>query len=420
MATATDGRLADLHTIMAVARALGSERDLDRLLDRILAAVTDLVQADRASLFLIDHDRHELWTSIAQGAGVGRITVALGEGIAGSVAASGRAINIPAAYDDPRFNPEHDQRSGYRTRAILAMPLTNHTDQVVGVIQVLNKRGNQPFSTYDEQLLSALCAQAGVAIDNAQLIGRDLERQRLARDMELARQIQLSLLPTAAPEGMGWRIASFSRSCDDTGGDYHDFLPRADGDGLDLVIGDVSGHGIGAALLMSSARASLRALHAFAPDPAALIGHLNRLLEADMADDAFMSLALVRLGRDGACRYVAAGHEAPLIWRNEGAACEEHPSGGLPLGMLAETGYDATVIAPLARGDLLIVMTDGIFEAQGAGGVCLGLDRVRSQIAHYAARGAQAVCDGVIAGVLAHLGGDNPHDDMTLVVAEKL
>jgi phosphoserine phosphatase RsbU/P len=409
--------LDDLQTIMAVSRAMGSERDLDRLLALIMRSVTDLVHADRASLFLVDTDRQEMWTRIAHGAT--EIRLPIGSGIAGAVATSGAPVNIPSAYDDPRFNADNDRRTGYRTRSILCMPLVTHTNSVVGVIQVLNKQTGDHFTAYDEQVLSALCSQAGVAIDNAQLILKDLERQRLARDMELARQIQLSLLPQQPPEMPGWRFATYARSCDQTGGDYFDFMPCADG-GVDAIIGDVSGHGLAAAMVMSTARATLRALHGSASDAGDLVTRLNRLLEQDLSDETFMTLALARLGSDGSCAYVSAGHEPPLVHR-VASGFEDIDRTELMLGVLDDATYRTNPIAPLARGDVLTLFTDGIFEAQAPPSFeQYGMDRLRAAIAEASPRGARAVCDAVVAQVTSHLGGASPHDDMTIVVAERL
>jgi serine phosphatase RsbU (regulator of sigma subunit) len=411
-------RLArDLQTILAISRAMGSERDLDRLLELIVRAVTDLAGADRTSLYLVDAEHQELITSISQGAR--RIRLPLGSGIAGSVAASGRTVNIPHAYADPRFNREHDQRSGYITRSILCMPLINHAGGVVGVIQALNKRNGEPFGEYDEQVLSALCGNAAVAIDNAQLIARDRDRQRLERDMELARQIQLSLLPESPPLHARWRLAAWAQSCDQTGGDYYDFIALPDG-GIDAVIGDVSGHGIAAALLMGTARAFLRALHEQEREPGAIVTSLNRLLERDLNDESFMSLAMCRLGADGGCAYVAAGHEPPLVLRRDGHF-DDLESSGLPIGMMDDSVYQATAIAPLAAGEVLVLFTDGIFEAQAPPDFASwGLEAFKRTVAGHASGGAQAVCDAVVAGAKAHLRGHQPHDDMTLVVIERL
>lgn len=408
---------SDLQRIIRVSRALGSERDLARLLELILREATALVDADRASLFLVDQVRGELVTSIAQGAG--EIRLPLGKGIAGAVAASATGINIPSAYDDPRFNADNDRKTGYLTRSILCLPLLNHHDAVVAVIQVLNKRDGQPFGTYDEQVLSALCGQAAVAIDNARLVSREREAQRLEREMELARHIQLSLLPEKPPEIPGWRFSAWCSSCDATGGDYYDFLPTTGG--CDVVIGDVSGHGIAAALLMSTARAFLRAMHGPAVDLGQVLTRMNALLEQDMADDAFMSFVACRLGEDGRCGLVNAGHEAPLFYRAEQQGFDDVDIGGLLLGMLPDMVYDVTEVTPLRPGDIMVLFTDGIFEAQRPPEyVSFGLDRLREVIAVAAPQGASAVRDAVVMAVATWLDGHPAHDDQTLVVIERV
>ncbi len=407
--------LADLQTVLAVSRALGAERDLDRLLALIVASATDLVDAERTSLFIVDRERNELWSRVAEGSG--EIRLPLGRGIAGAVAVDGSVVNIPSAYDDRRFDPANDRRTGFTTRSILCLPMFNHDGVVVGVIQALNKRGTAPFGERDEQVLAALAAQAGVALENAQLLQRDRERQRLLHDLELARTIQLGLLPKTVPETGAWSFAAWQRSCDATGGDYHDFIAGPDG-AIDAVIGDVSGHGIAAAMLMSTARAFLLALHQHEHDPAALVGRLNGLLSADMADDAFMTMVLARFQPDGGIAYVSAGHDPPLVLRRTAATWDALESTGLALGMLDETTYDLARIAPLARGDIVVLLTDGIVEAHVPPVRDLfGNDRLRAAIA--GASGAAAVRDAVVAAVDLWLGGRPQHDDMSLIVAER-
>jgi phosphoserine phosphatase RsbU/P len=409
--------LADLQTVLTVSRALGAERDLDRLLALIVASVTDLVDAERTSLFVVDRDRGELWTRVAEGSGVIRLPI--GRGIAGSVAADGVLVNIPAAYDDARFDRANDQRTGFRTRSILCLPMINHAGVVVGVIQTLNKRRAAAFGQRDEQVLAALAAQAGVALENAQLLQQDRDRQRMLHDLELARTIQLGLLPTRVPVVPGWRFAAWQRSCDATGGDYHDFIAGPDG-AIDGVVGDVSGHGIAAAMLMSTARAFLLALHQQAIDPGQLVARLNQLLARDMADDAFMTMVLARFQADGGIAYVSAGHDPPLVLRRQAERWDDLESTGLALGMLDETTYDVASIAPLSRGDITVLLTDGITEAHAPPlRELFGNDRLRDVVRQAAAGGAEAVLAAVIAAVDAWLSIHPQHDDMSIIVAER-
>lgn len=164
--TASTDRLA---VILDITRRLMSVTDLDALLRLIAEATTELLEADRATIFLVDPDRGELWSKVALGMGVGEIRFPLGTGISGQVAATGETVNIPDAYADKRFNPEPDRTSGYRTRSLLTYAMKAHDGRVIGVFQAVNKKGG-PFTSVDEETLSSLAASAAVAIENAQLV----------------------------------------------------------------------------------------------------------------------------------------------------------------------------------------------------------------------------------------------------------
>lgn len=157
-----------LSRLMKVGAAISSELDLDALLRTISQTTSHLLGAERSTVFLVDRARNELWSRVAEGLDRQEIRIPLAAGIAGTVASSGTPIRISDAYTDPRFNPEVDKRTGYRTRNILCAPMRNARGRVIGVFQVLNKRGGD-FSALDEQLLASLSSQAAVAVENAQL-----------------------------------------------------------------------------------------------------------------------------------------------------------------------------------------------------------------------------------------------------------
>lgn len=173
-----------LPVILDITRRLMSVTDLDALLRLIAGATTQLLEADRATIFLVDADRGELWSKVALGTSGAEIRFPVGVGIAGRVAGTGETINIPDAYADARFNPEPDRRSGYRTTSLLTYPMTAHDGRVIGVFQAINKRGG-PFTVADEETLGSLAASAAVAVENAQLVSDQ-------------RQLWLSLIETLA------------------------------------------------------------------------------------------------------------------------------------------------------------------------------------------------------------------------------
>jgi HD-GYP domain-containing protein (c-di-GMP phosphodiesterase class II) len=221
-------RVEKLGGILEVAKALVAERDLDRLLQLIVGAAARVVAADRCSLFLVDRERGELWSKVAQGVDMKEIRFPMGRGIAGAVAETNKSMNIPHAYKDPRFNKGVDKQTGYRTRSILCVPMRSVEGEVVGVLQALNKLNHKPFTEEDEELLSALGGQAAAAVNNALL---HQEIQQMMEGFVRASVVAIeSRDPTTA--GHSGRVARLSVG-------LGDILPRA---------GDSAGRWKGASL----------------------------------------------------------------------------------------------------------------------------------------------------------------------------
>ncbi len=165
-----------IRVMLDVAKSLSSELDTNVLIRKIMQSARELMQAERCTLFMLDHDSRELWTKVADGGF--EIRIPMTKGIAGEVATAGRVLNIPDAYADPRFNPEADKQSGFRTRNILCMPVRNNEGTIIGVTQMINKIGDGPFTMVDEELLEAFSAQTAVALENAMLFQQTLEMQK--------------------------------------------------------------------------------------------------------------------------------------------------------------------------------------------------------------------------------------------------
>lgn len=169
---------AKLRTLQEIGVLLGSTLDLNELLKMVLDRISDVMEADRSTLYLLDEDTGELWSKVAQGEHTIEIRLKVGEGLAGSVAKTGKSLNLKDAYQDVRFDAEWDRRTGYRTRSVLAVPLKNQHGRIIGVVQVLN-RSTGYFTREDEALLGALAAQAAVSIENSKLflsvVGKNIE-----------------------------------------------------------------------------------------------------------------------------------------------------------------------------------------------------------------------------------------------------
>ncbi|MGD0338597.1 MAG: ATP-binding protein [Bacteroidota bacterium] len=172
-------KLDKLHLLIDATKNVNSSLNIDRLLGIILENATNSIQADRGTLYIVDELKGELWSKVAQGKDMVEIRLPMGKGLAGVVAKTGEIINIPDAYTDKRFNPEIDKKTGYRTRNILTMPMKNKGGKIIGVFQLLNKRGG-PFTRDDEDFIDALSAGASIAIENARLAQEMVQSERLS------------------------------------------------------------------------------------------------------------------------------------------------------------------------------------------------------------------------------------------------
>lgn len=177
-----------MHKLIEASKTVNSTLDTDKLLSVILQTATGTVKADRGTLYLIDDLKGELWSKVLQGSAMVEIRLPVGKGIAGYVSATGETINIPDAYADPRFNPDFDKRTGYRTKTILCMPMRNRDNKVIGVFQLLNKIQGA-FTTDDEEYIDALSVHASIAVENSQLAQQMVSNERLSAVGKMASTI---------------------------------------------------------------------------------------------------------------------------------------------------------------------------------------------------------------------------------------
>ena len=306
-----------LHFLREATKALASTLDLGELLGCILEVAKAQVDAERGTLFLVDEKKDEIWSLIAHGLEKREIRLPLGSGIAGHVARSGEILNIPDAYADSRFNRDVDAQTGYRTRNILCLPIRNKNGKIIAALQLLNKRRGG-FSPEDVDFLLTLSDHTALALENAQLHRALLEKERLEREMALARDIQRSLLPENAPCLPGFDIAVTNEPCYEVGGDYYDFLPL-DSDNLLVVIADVEGKGISSAMVMSNLQATLRALVLNLHSLENLAESLNRMILAGTRGGKYLTMFLGLVNFPSkALQYINCGHVPPVIVRTQG------------------------------------------------------------------------------------------------------
>jgi sigma-B regulation protein RsbU (phosphoserine phosphatase) len=246
------------------------------------------------------------------------------------------------------------------------------------------------------------------------------DRLRLRHSMDVAMAVQQRLLPAEAPRTPGLDIAGHSTYCDETGGDYYDylFLDEPANDKLLVAVGDVSGHGVAAALVMAGARAVLRDRVTPDVDLAELMGRLNRLLSADHAGERFMTmhLSVIDAGA-GTFRWASAGHDPAVIYDPDTDRFEEIDRAEFPLGVLDEAEYkEHAHAAPLRPGQVITIGTDGVWEERNAAGEEFGKGRLRQTIRESAAGTAEQIVQALVSRLTDFRSGTRPRDDLTLVV----
>jgi phosphoserine phosphatase len=405
-----------LRRILEVTRKLAAPFDLDTMLSEVVDVSRNILDADRGTVFLYDEATDELVVRVATE--LGHIRIPSDKGIVGESAQKRKLINVPDCYADPRFNRAIDKETGYRSRCMLTIPLLGFEDSLVGVLQILNKNGGT-FDEQDEFIATALAAQAAVVLHRAKITEQIIESERLDREITVARDVQMGTLPKQMPAIDGYGFAGAFSPTDQTGGDLYDFVP-IDERRLFLLMGDATGHGIGPALSATQVRAMLRvALRLEASLDDAFI-HINDQLCADLPDDRFVTgfFGLLDAG-EHRVRFHSGGQGPIMHYHAATGSYDWHPATTFPLGYMPQTDLAAPLDLELAPGDILGLISDGIYEYENEQGVQFGHDGVARVIDSLPDGSADQVVAEIMRSVREHGGSMPQADDITIVLARR-
>lgn len=415
MTANSDNPSGQTHRLLEITRRLAAADDLDELLALVVDSSVELLGAQRSTVWLYEPDRNELVSRIATG--VDELRVPAEKGFVGEAVHTGQTILCRDAYSDARFNPEVDRQTGFVTRNLMSVPLRDFEGRVNGVLQVLNLAGE--ITDANVALAETLGAQAGVAIQRAQLIGHYVEKQKMQRAMQIAREIQQGLLPKTAPVIEGFEVAGFSDPADETGGDTFDFIELPDGQWA-FVVADATGHGIGPALVVAETRAMLRAgalLDARTEGRVArMLATANRLLAADLDGSRFVTCFLGILEPATATlTWASAGHGPILFYHADEDRFEDVAATDVPLAILPDATFEGVETFRFRPGSLAIITTDGVFEAPNARGEMLGVEGMVAQLRATLDRPVgQMLCE-LRQAVQRHTAGTPQADDITAI-----
>ena len=403
-----------LLTLYRITRTMNSSLDFEEVLNESMNAIMELTKAERGVLMIAEGETGELAIHVARGVSGETLEEddAYSTTIVNQVVETRQALLTNNAMFDNRYQPGQSiiMRG---LRAILCAPMLVK-DRLVGVVYVDTSMRAGSFSEADRDLLMAVAGQAGTAIENARLYAVAVEKGRLEREIQMAREIQQALIPSRLPEYEGYDLAATWEAAREMAGDFYDIFAPEDGT-LGLVIADVSDKGAAAALFMAVSRSFIRSYAYAGLPPVQILGQTNDLIVDDSDSGMFVTTYYSVFERGGHCLNVNAGHNPPLYYRRAEDSAAFMPIGGRAIGWFKNNPLVAIELQ-LVPGDVLVYYTDGLTEAEDADRNQYGAERLRQTVLQVADQSATVIRDHIIDDVNAFCGDTPLFDDLTLVV----
>jgi sigma-B regulation protein RsbU (phosphoserine phosphatase) len=410
-------RQSDLLALISkVGVTLLASATLGETLQQIASLVFEAVPAERCCIMMRDEGSEELKVTVArlrdrQG-DIGEIRVS--RTIMEEVVGLGKSVLTADAQQDPRLMSSTMTLQGIRS--VLAVPLGVGV-KVFGIIYADSPIAESRFTEDHLKVLTTLASVAAIRVENARLLEEQIERERLEQELQLASEIQQRFQPTTSPVVPGYEMQGISFPCYEIGGDYYDFIKREDGR-LIVTLGDVSGKGTAAALLMSSLHAAVHAQAASHNSLVETISAVNNYLADNTPTNRFVTLFYAELDpQTGSLAFINAGHNPPLIVHAAGTT-ENLASGGLPLGIRPNAEYKEgrTQLQP---SDVLVIYSDGVSEAVSPQGEEFGTSRLYDVVSRNLEASAAGIRDRIEAALTKWAQGTPAADDITLVIVKR-
>lgn len=407
-----------LGLISKVGVTLLSASGLQETLNQIAELVFDAVPAEKCVIMLRDEDEED-----GMKISVARLRdkkdqieeVRISRTVMDEVMNNGKSVLTSDAQHDPRYASQTMALLGIRS--VLAVPLSVDEKEVFGIVYADSPTASATFTEEHLNILTTLASVASIRVENATLLEERLERERMERELELATEIQQRFQPSAPPLMDKYEFQGISFSCYEIGGDYYDFIPHQDGRML-IALGDVSGKGTAAALLMSSLHASIHAQVAAKTNLRDTVVAINQYLAENTPTNRFITLFIAELNpTTGVIKYINAGHNPPLIGRKDGAVVQLD-SGGFPLGIIPTAEFDLGETS-LSDGESLVIYSDGVTEAVNPEGEEFEMDRLKDVISKNLNASAAGMRDKVESALSDFTRSAPANDDITLVIIKK-
>jgi phosphoserine phosphatase RsbU/P len=414
-----------LRMLLDITKTISRSLDLQEVLNLVMDTLDSLIPYDAAGIYLVKHLRPTDWqagdeettvfhTEAVRGydiADMQELHLKMGEGLIGHVAVSGRPFISPDVRKEPRY-----VNARARTRSEMVAPIISN-EEVIGVFDLESDELNA-YQNDDLEVLMLLASQVAIIIEKVMLHDQLIEKQRLETQLEVARQVQLELLPARDPTLEGFDISAYNFPTEEVSGDYYDWVQIYD-DQIGIVIADVSGKGVPAALLMAFLRASLRAASHIGYAPQVSMSKVNYLLWESIERNQFVTAFYGILdATNRTLAYSNAGHNPPMLIEVDGTAHFEE-RGGVPLGMFRDSRY-YEYYATIAPGQILVLYTDGVTEATNPSGEEYGRDRLADAVRHARGLPARGMIDVLHRDLMTWTDGHGAGDDVTFFILKAL
>lgn len=417
-AQAPSSRSDLLGLISKVGVTLLSSTGLDETLSQVAMLVFEAVPAERCVIMLRDESVEggmKISVARVRGRDEQPEEVRISRTVMDEVMKNGKSVLTSDAQHDPRYASQTMSLLGIRS--VLAVPLSVNENEIFGLIYADSPTYETTFTEEHLNILTTLASVASIRVENARLLEERFERERMEHELQLATEIQQRFQPSAMPSIEGYEFQGISFSCYEIGGDYYDFIPRHDGK-IFVALGDVSGKGTAAALLMSSLHAAIHAQAAAKSTLAETVDSVNQYLAENTPANRFVTLFIAELDPiNGTLQYINAGHNPPLLAKNDGSV-HQLASGGFPLGILPMAQYEVGQV-PLDENEVLVIYSDGVSEANNLKGDEFGIERLEVVIKKNLTASASGLRDKVESALSAFTQTAPANDDITLVIVKR-
>lgn len=408
----------ELSILNNIASSISSTQPVETIIDMIVMKCIKHLNAEESTISLLrnEDDEQKFYTMIRrQDLTKQRVPIHLDHQITGWMLKKQEPLLCNDLKNDTRFTLPED--TDISLRNMISVPLIAK-GELIGYLAVFNKKNGLEFEEKDRRLLVIIASQSAQIIENSRLYEEEKEYMILKEEMKLANRIQNNLLPDQNPIIDGYQVAALNIAAKEVGGDYYDFIELNNGN-LGFCIGDITGKGMPAALLMANLQASLRSQALINHETRICVENINKLLYRNTESTKFATLFYGALNpEEHKVEYCNAGHDQPLIFQN-GKLAAKLESTGLLLGVLDDVSYESATIS-LSLNDVLVIYSDGITEAMNDRLVEFGLDRTIDVIENNAAESATLILQNLYNAVRVHSDGHPQSDDITIMVIKRI